>query len=150
PLEVDRLYRKLYLDSVYYGKDGVAIQVISGVVNACFDIMGKAFGQSVGVLLGGRNRDRVRAYASTLFRNTPAQMEDAVRGYVAEEFTAIKFGWGVFRDDPGLDVELVAAARAAAGPDIELMVDAGWMKPQITVRNTLDLLRRLEPYDITW
>src|SRR3954463_10936950 len=93
PLEVDRLWRAMYLDSVYYGKDGVAIQVMSGVINACYDIMGKAFGQPVSVLLGGRNRERVRAYASTLFRDTPAQMEAAVRGYVAQGFTAIKFGW---------------------------------------------------------
>ncbi len=150
PLEVDRLWTKLYRDTVYYGKDGVAIQVMSGVINACFDIMGKAFGQPVGVLLGGRNRDRVRAYASTLFRETPAQMEAAVRGYLAEGFTAIKFGWGVFRDDPGRDVELVAAARSAAGPEIALMVDSGWTKPTITVRNTIDLVHRLQPYDVTW
>src|SRR5262245_57601668 len=150
PLEVDRLWSEMYLDSVYYGKDGVAIQVMSGVINACFDIAGKAFGQPLGILLGGRRRERVRAYASTLFRSTPAQMEAAVRGYLDQGFTAIKFGWGVFRDDPGLDVELVAAARAAAGPGVALMVDAGWMKPQITVRNTRDLLRRLEPYDLTW
>ena len=140
----------MYVDTVYYGKDGVAIQVMSGVVNACFDIIGKAFGQPLCLVLGGRHRDRVRAYASTLFRHTPRQMEDAVRGYLAQGFTAIKFGWGPFRDDPGLDVELVAAARAAAGPDVALMVDAGWMKPGITVRNTLDLIRRLAPYDLTW
>jgi len=58
PLEVDRLYAKLYRDTVYYGKDGVAIQVISGVINACFDIIGKAFGQPLCLVLGGRNRDR--------------------------------------------------------------------------------------------
>jgi L-alanine-DL-glutamate epimerase-like enolase superfamily enzyme len=150
PLEVDRLWTAMYRDSVYYGKDGVAIQVMSGVINACFDIVGKAFGVPVSELLGGRNRERVRAHASTLFRETPPLMESAVRGYLAQGFTAIKFGWGVFRDDPGLDVELVAAARAAAGPDVALMVDAGWMKPSITVRNTIELCRRLAPYDITW
>jgi L-alanine-DL-glutamate epimerase-like enolase superfamily enzyme len=150
PLEVDRLWSEMYRDTVYYGKDGVAIQVMSGVINACFDIIGKAFGQPLSLILGGRNRERVRAYASTLFRHTPRQMEEAVAGYLAEGFTAIKFGWGPFRDDPGLDVELVAAARAAAGPGVALMVDAGWMKPWITVRNTLDLVRRLEPYDLTW
>jgi L-alanine-DL-glutamate epimerase-like enolase superfamily enzyme len=150
PLEVDRLYAKLYRDTVYYGKDGVAIQVISGVINACFDIIGKAFGQPLCLVLGGRHRDRVQAYASTLFRATPKLMETAVAGYLAEGFTAIKFGWGSFRDDIGRDVELVAAARAAAGPNVALMVDAGWMKPSITVRNTLELTRRLQPYDITW
>jgi L-alanine-DL-glutamate epimerase-like enolase superfamily enzyme len=140
----------MYRDTVYYGKDGVAIQVMSGVINACFDIVGKAFGQPLSLILGARHRDRVRAYASTLFRHTPAQMEEAMRGYLGEGFTAVKFGWGPFRDDPGLDVELVAAARSAAGPTVALMVDAGWMKPHITVRNTLDLIARLQPYDITW
>ena len=47
-------------------------------------------------------------------------------------------------------MELVAAARDAAGPDVELMVDAGWMKPGITVRSTIELARRLEPFRITW
>lgn len=150
PLEVDRLWTRMYKDSIYYGKEGVAIQVMSGVVNACYDIIGKAFGQPLCLLLGGRYRDRVRAYASTLFRETPDQMAEAVRGYLAMGFEAIKFGWGPFRDDVGRDVELVAAAREAAGPGVALMVDAGWMKPGITVRNTLDLLGRIARYDLTW
>lgn len=150
PLEVDRLWREMYKDTIYFGRRGVVMQVMSGVVNACYDIMGKAFGVPLAKLLGGQYRDRVKAYASTLFRPEPAMMEDAVREYVGRGFTAIKFGWGVFRDDLGRDVELVAAARAAAGPDIELMVDAGWLKPGITVRNTIELARRLEPYAITW
>ena len=132
PWDVDALWDDMYRASIYYGRRGVAIHVMSGIVNACFDIVGKATGQPLSALLGGRRRDRVRAYASTLFRDEPTQMADAVRGYLAEGFTAIKFGWGVFRDDLGRDVELVAAAREAAGPDVELMVDAGWMKPGIT------------------
>jgi L-rhamnonate dehydratase len=150
PWDVDALWDDMYRASIYYGRRGVAIHVMSGIVNACFDIAGKATGQPLSTLLGGRRRERVRAYASTLFRNEPAQMAAAVRGYLAEGFTAIKFGWGVFRDDLGRDVELVAAAREAAGPDVELMVDAGWMKPGITLRSTLELARSLEPYRITW
>lgn len=150
PFEVDALWDDMYLASIYYGRRGVAIQVMSGIVNACFDLVGKATGQPLSLLLGGRRRERVRAYASTLFRDTPAQMADAVRGYLAQGFTAVKFGWGIFRDDLGRDVELVAAARDAAGPDVELMVDAGWMKPGITVRSTIELARRLEPFRITW
>ena len=129
PLEVDRLWSEMYRASIYYGRGGVAIHVMSGIVNACFDIIGKAFGQPLCLILGGRHRDRVRAYASTLFRDTPDQMQAAVAHYLDQGFTAIKFGWGVFRDDLGRDIELVAAAREAAGPDVELMVDAGWMKP---------------------
>ena len=150
PLETDRLWARMYRDSAYYGRAGVAIHVMSGIVNACYDIIGKEFGQPLSLLLGGRNRDSVRAYASSLFRPEPEQIQAAVREYRAQGFTAIKFGWGVFRDDIGRDVELVAAAREAAGPAIELMVDAGWTKPGITVRNTIQLAERLAPYSITW
>ena len=115
---------------------------MSGVVNACYDIMGKAFGVPLCKLLGGQYRDRVKAYASTLFRPTPELMQAAVHEYVDRGFRAIKFGYGVFRDDAGQDVELVAAAREAAGPDVELMLDPAWFKPSITVRNTIDLCGR--------
>ena len=150
PRDVDALWDDMYRASIYYGRRGVAIHVMSGIVNACFDLVGKATGQPLSLLLGGRRRDRVRAYASTLFRDTPEQMAAAVRGYLDEGFGAIKFGWGILRDDLGQDVELVAAAREAAGPDIELMVDAGWMKPGIDAQSTLALARALEPFDITW
>jgi L-alanine-DL-glutamate epimerase-like enolase superfamily enzyme len=150
PMEIDRLWREMYKDSIYYGRRGVAIQVMSGVVNACYDIMGKAFGVPLCKLLGGSYRDRVRAYASTLFRPTPDQMQSAVRQYLARGFRAIKFGYGVFRDDLGRDIELVAAAREAAGPEVELMLDPAWFKPNITVRNTIELAERLVPYGITW
>ena len=150
PLEVDRLWREMYKDSIYFGRRGVAIQVMSGVVNACYDIMGKAFGQPLVKLLGGQYRDRVKAYASTLMRPTPDMMQAAVHEYTDRGFRAIKFGWGVLRDDMGQDIELVAAAREAAGPDVELMLDPGWLKPGITVRNTIELAKRLEPFAITW
>ena len=96
-------------------------------------------------LLGAGYRDRVRAYASTLFRPTPEAMAQAARGYVARGFTAVKFGWGVFGRDPGRDVELVAAAREAVGDRVELMVDAGWLVRR-TSKEAAAMVRRLEPY----
>ena len=60
-------------------------------------------------------RDRVRAYASTLFRPTPEAMREATRRYLDQGFTAIKFGWGVFGEDASQDVRLVEAARTEMG-----------------------------------
>ena len=49
----------------------------------------------------------------------------AVAGYIEQGFTAVKFGWGIFGEDPKLDVELVRAAREALGPDRDLLIDPG-------------------------
>ncbi len=126
PLDVERLWDKLYIGSAYYGRRGIAMQCISAIDNCLWSIRAQAAGMSLARLLGGRRRERITAYASTLFRETPEAMQEAARGYVARGFQAVKFGWGIFGEDPGRDRELVAAARAALGPERDLLVDPGW------------------------
>ena len=147
PFDVERLWDKVYRGSIYYGRRGVAIQVLSGFDIACHDIIGKAIGRPLHKVLGGARRDRIRAYASTLFRPTPDDMKRACEFYLAAGFTAIKFGWGVFGQDARLDVALVAAARETVGPDVDLLVDAGW-KVDRSAYDLVELIRRLEPFDI--
>lgn len=145
PLEVERLWYKMYRGSIYYGRRGVAIQAISAIDIALWDIMGKFYGQPVCVLLGGKWRDRVRAYASTLFRPTPEAMRRAARGYLDLGFTAVKFGWGVFGEDPRRDVELVEAARAELGDRNDVLIDTGWFIER-TPKQAIQVIRSLEPY----
>src|SRR5712692_2049992 len=123
PLEVERLWNKMYRGSIYYGRRGVAIQAISAIDIALWDIMGKFYQKPVHLLLGGKWRDKVRGYASTLFRPTPHAMREATKKYLGEGFTAIKFGWGVFGKDPAQDVRLVEAARREMGDANALLVD---------------------------
>ena len=101
PLEVDRLYQMLMN---YQHANRGHIPTTSGVDIALWDICGKFYGQPVCVLLGARWHERIRAYASTLFRPTPEAMRDAARAYLDEGFTAIKWGWGVFGRNPDHDV----------------------------------------------
>jgi L-rhamnonate dehydratase len=145
PFEVERLWQKMYMASVYYGRRGAAIQVISGIDIALWDIIGKAVRRPVYKLLGAGHRDKVRAYASTLFRPDPSAMEEACKGYRDQGFTAVKFGWGVFGEDPGRDVLLVEAARRGLGDKCDLLVDAGWYVRR-TPKEAIALVRRLEPY----
>lgn len=149
PFEVERLWDKIYRGTIYYGRRGVAMQVLSGFDIACHDLMGKATGRPLHQLLGGARRDRVRAYASTLFRPTPDAMRRACEFYLARGFTAVKFGWGVFGQNRKQDLALVAAAREALGPDVALLVDPGWMVNR-SAYDAIDLCRALEPYDIFW
>ncbi|MBI3695374.1 MAG: mandelate racemase/muconate lactonizing enzyme family protein [Acidobacteria bacterium] len=145
PLEVERLWYKMYRGSIYFGRRGVVIQAISAIDIALWDIMGKFYQQPIHILLGARWRDRVRAYASTLFRPTPDAMREAARRYVDQGFTAIKFGWGVFGRDPAMDVRLVEAARAEIGDRHDLLIDTGWFVER-TPKEAIRVIRSLEPF----
>ncbi|MFZ5495374.1 MAG: mandelate racemase/muconate lactonizing enzyme family protein [Verrucomicrobiota bacterium] len=149
PFEVERLWDKVYRGTIYYGRRGVAMQVLSGFDIACHDLMGKATGRPLHKLLGGARRDRVRAYASTLFRPTPDAMRRACEFYRARGFTAVKFGWGVFGQNRQQDIALVAAARDTLGPEIALLVDPGWMVNR-SAQDAVELCRDLEPFGIFW
>jgi L-alanine-DL-glutamate epimerase-like enolase superfamily enzyme len=156
-LDTERLWDKLYIGSAYYGRRGIAMQCISAIDNALWSIKAQAAGMSLARLLGGRRRERVMAYASTLFRSTPEGVAEAAKGYVERGFRAVKFGWGVFGEDPGRDRELVAAAREALGPDRHLLVDPGWYPvgwskpgPMRSLRENIALCQWLADYGVGW
>jgi L-alanine-DL-glutamate epimerase-like enolase superfamily enzyme len=149
PFEVERLWDKVYRGTIYYGRRGVAMQVLSGFDIACHDIIGKAIQRPLHKILGGAHRQRVRAYASTLFRQTPDDMQRACEFYLRCGFTAIKFGWGAFGRDRRQDIALVSAARKAIGPEVELLIDPGWMVNR-SAYDAIELIRALEPYRIFW
>jgi len=157
PLDTERLWDKLYVGSAYYGRRGIAMHCMSAIDNALWSIRSQAAGLPLATLLGGKRHDRVLAYASTLFRGTPQATADAARAYVERGFRAVKFGWGVFGEDPGRDRELVAAAREALGPDRHLLVDpgwypAGWSKPgpMRSLRENIAMCEWLADYGVGW
>ena len=147
PLEPERLWYKMYRGSIYYGRRGVAIQAISAIDIALWDIMGKFYGQPVSVLLGGKLARTVRAYASTLFRPTPEAMREAARRYLDQGFTAIKFGWGVFGERCQTRCRTGGGrARAAMGDrHATCLIDTGWFVER-TPKQAIQVVRSLEPF----
>ncbi|WP_426954670.1 mandelate racemase/muconate lactonizing enzyme family protein [Muricoccus radiodurans] len=108
---IERLWQKMHVAIMGHGNSGVVGQGAIGAIDmALWDIKGKALGVPVWQLLGGKVRDRVRAYAHA---STP----DAARAAVARGHTALKTG-GV--KNP---VEKAHAIRDAVGADIDLMID---------------------------
>lgn len=145
PFEVVKIWDKMYQASFYHGRRGAAIQAMSLIDIAIWDIIGKAAGQPVSVMLGARRHEKIRAYASTLFRDTPDRMKEAVRKYRSLGFTAMKFGWGVVWDDPRKIVKLVEAARLEAGDTMDIMVDGMWTPD---VKLAVQLVKEIEPYGV--
>ena len=126
PLDVERLWDRMYRSVIYVGRRGIAIHAISGIDIALWDLKGKALGKPVCELLGTPVRDRVRAYASMLMPDTPAETAERVTALREQGFTAVKLGWGPLGRDADHDVELAAAAKDAAGEGAEIMIDAGF------------------------
>jgi L-alanine-DL-glutamate epimerase-like enolase superfamily enzyme len=148
PLEVGRLWQKMYHGTLYFGRRGAAIHAISGVEIALWDIAGKAAGKPIHALLGGARRQRIKAYASTLMPETPAEAAKVIETQLKAGFGAIKLGWGPFGRSAELDVALVKAARQAGGDGFDLMVDIG--KGWQTARDGIDRAKRMESCNLTW
>jgi len=133
PFDVELLWERMFRETVKYGRKGMAVEAISGVDIALWDILGKATGQPLFNLLGGRTRESIRAYASALYPSE--NMDDLcaeTQEYVDQGFSALKlrFGWGPEDGPAGMrrNLELVRSVRQTAGPDMEIAADAhmGW------------------------
>ncbi len=133
PFDVEALWEKMFRATLNFGRKGIAIEAISAVDIALWDLMGKATGQPVYNLLGGMTREKIRVYASRLYaRENLDLLASEAAAFVTQGFTALKqrFGFGPMDGLPGMrkNLALIRTVRDAAGPDIELMADAymGW------------------------
>jgi len=142
----------MFRESINYGRKGMALEAISAIDIALWDIMGKATSQPVYNLLGGRTRERIRSYASKLYATEDLDALAAeAQLYVNQGFTAMKqrFGYGPRDGLKGMqrNLELVRTVREVIGPNIELAADAymGWDVPY-----AIDMIHRLEDLELTW
>lgn len=151
-LEPERVSEKLHQSTFWFGRGGSVTHTISGIDIALWDLLGKATGQPVGRLLGGRYRERVRPYASLLMQD-PETLSGHLSELKAQGFRAYKIGWGPFgRDNDALDRAIVETARQAVGPEALLMVDAGGSDPfwRGDYKWALRTARMLAEYDVAW
>jgi L-alanine-DL-glutamate epimerase-like enolase superfamily enzyme len=147
PLEIARLWRKMYQGTLYYGREGAVIQAMAGIDLALWDIKGKALGQPVWKLLGGGYRKRVRVYASNMFQFTAEATAERARAARDRGYTAVKFGWEPFGRDPRADCAYLDAIRAVIGDGMDLMLDVGLVWD---AKTTLQRARLFEPYGLAW
>src|SRR5688500_6493215 len=125
PLENERLWQKMYRRTLYFGRTSVTIAAMSAVDMALWDLKGRIFNQPIHRLLGGKQHDRIRAYASILFGRDGHETRDIGRRWTTAGYTAVKFGWEPMGPDERLDLELVKGAREGIGAQATLLIDAG-------------------------
>jgi L-alanine-DL-glutamate epimerase-like enolase superfamily enzyme len=115
--------------------------VKSGIDIACWDILGKATGLPVCVLLGGRFGEKVRLYRA-ISQESPEQMAQKVGAYRAEGYTRFQLKVG---GDPDTDIERIRAVRALLPPTDRLVADAntGW-----TQHEAMRVVRAVSDVDV--
>jgi L-alanine-DL-glutamate epimerase-like enolase superfamily enzyme len=146
PLDIPRLWDKMYQATIHYGIYGPVLHAMSGIDIALWDIAGKACGQPVYRLLGGAYRNRLRAYASVLFGDTPEKTHHLAGKLARQGFTAIKFGWGPFGRNEDVDKNHARAAREGMGGKVDFLIDVGQCWDWKTAARREEALRTCNPY----
>lgn len=119
PLELGVLNERM--DSALLGHPYVK----SGIDMACWDLLGKATGQPVYRLLGGRHGESVTLYRA-ISQEDPATMARKVAGYRAEGYRRFQLKVG---GNPDTDIERIFAVAEMLQPGDRLVADAntGWI-----------------------
>jgi len=139
-----------------YGRPGEVTQsALAAFDIACWDLIGQELELPVWKLLGGRYRDRVRAYANGWYQTDrdPQALAESAREVVGRGYTALKldpFGSASMRlssAERRTSIELVAAVREAIGPDVEIMIE---MHGRFAAAVAAEIAAELEPLAPAW
>jgi L-alanine-DL-glutamate epimerase-like enolase superfamily enzyme len=153
PLEPERLWEKLYTGSAMNGRRGAVICAMGALDMALWDIRGKAAGRPCWQLLGGAPKEFITPYAS--LQPTGDSFTEYKESLVAWAVRARDLGFTAGKmevtlsgpyNHSGLNepdekmTEVVAACRAAVGPDFVMMVDVQytWSDVDVALRTLQD------------
>jgi L-alanine-DL-glutamate epimerase-like enolase superfamily enzyme len=159
PLEVERLWQKMYHGAGHWGRRGVAIAAIGAVETALWDIAGKLTERPVSELIwrsvasvktAPEVRKRIRPYATVYYPgDTDEEIRDRFRVAVERGFAAVKFEetpGGFAHRDTANDLRLIRLVRDVIGPERVLMIDAqnAWND----VGDAIATCKTLEPLNV--
>jgi L-alanine-DL-glutamate epimerase-like enolase superfamily enzyme len=149
PMKIEKIWDKMF-QNTFWAKGGgpVVFGGMSAIDIACWDIKGKAFGQPIYQLLGGKTNDSLRTYASQVqlgwgegdFEqlSKPEEYAEVSRKAVAEGYDAIKVDPITFDENGGKELKLrgivdnktiktacerIKAMREAIGDDVDILIE---------------------------
>ena len=162
PEDIERIWAKIFRGMTYVGTRGATSAAISGFDIALWDIRGKALNQPIYKLLGGGVRDRIALYTHPPSISKPEDIVQPVKDIVASGHRAFKMdpmirhlhvGNASFLDGeikPEVEanaMDILAAARETAGPNVEILIDAHGL---YNVPTAIRLANKMAEWDIFW
>lgn len=153
PFDIERVVGDMIRDQ--YQGGATVMTAISAVEVALWDIVGKATGQPVYRLIGGRYHERIPAYANGWYGGlrTPEEFAEHAReaasmGYQALKFDPFGVAWGELRASERDEARaIVAAVREAVGDGVDLMIE---YHGRLALPSALRMIAELEPFGPVW
>jgi galactonate dehydratase len=156
PFDIKHFTYVAYND--FLGKRGSmeCYSAISALEHAMWDIAGKAAGQPVYNLLGGKVREKVRVYANGWGDGGKDPHATAARALeiLEQGFTALKWDpfpnpWRAYidKDQERAAIEGVRIMRETVGPDVDLMVE---VHRRLAPINAIRVANEIEQYRPYW
>jgi galactonate dehydratase len=168
PFNIELMWRTIYASGYDQHPDTTKMAIISAFEIACWDIIGKALGQPIYNLLGGKYHERLRTYTymnpapgksqkDGYVQNDPQAAAERAAHYLKMGFTAIKFdpvGPGTVHAPLQLTVgnlanseAVIGAVREAVGDKCDIIIGT---HGQMTTSAAIRLAKRLEKFDPLW
>lgn len=138
---IDLLWNRMYQCGNFWCRNGMGLQVLSGIEAALFDLKGRMYGLPVYELLGGRKHDTLLCYATGGPANYPQdKLFEKIEYYMSLGFKAVKVSAGEFyagcdqepgrfvssnipSEAAGIEGEKLEAIRKRFGRDVLMMLD---------------------------
>jgi galactonate dehydratase len=147
PLDIEKHWQYMFRRPFFRG-GSVMMAAISAIEISLWDIAGKHFGAPIYRLLGGKCRNKIKAYSRAVGQ-TPDELAEDALSQVKDGFKAIKFSvsgmWdGISTRASWINniVEKVAKVRETVGEKVDIMVDCLGRTPQ----EAIDIGQAIEEY----
>ncbi|MGH9406722.1 MAG: enolase C-terminal domain-like protein [Terriglobia bacterium] len=138
---IELLWEQMFRASEFYGRKGAVIEVISAIDIALWDLAGKALGQPVYNLAGGKTKEQIPVYVTG----------NLTERHIREGFQHVKLAvpHGPADGAEGLrkNVALIEKTRHLVGPEGDIMLDC-YMA--LDVPYAIRLAREVAPYKVLW
>ena len=141
PFDIELLWEQMFRASQFYGRKGAVINVLSGIDIALWDLVGKALGQPVYNLIGGKTKEKIPAYVTG----------NLTERHLAQGFRDVKLavphGPADGREGLRKNIELIAKTRELVGPDGDIMLDC-YMA--LDVPYAIQLAKAAREFNVLW
>ena len=141
PADIELIWEMLYRASLPYGRRGFAVEAISAIDIALWDIAGKVAGKPVYELVGGKTKDKIPVYVTGNL--TERHLQQGFRHVKL----AVPHGPADGKEGLRKNIDLVRRTRGLVGPDGDIMLDC-YMA--LDVPYTIALAEGVAEYKVLW